>query len=218
MTSTGAVEQAAKLLEGRLGDARQAREALNRAGEALSAEIATIEDALTRLRTLYTSSESAGQLPAGEIEYTFTEAEIPITSVRAAVKRLLDTTPRALTSTEIRDMIPESVMEGKTQEQRSNSVRSALWSLRQNGEARYADAGKKKTISAKWLETTIGDSKTTEGNSPDSAGKSPSDHQQGDQEGGRDRDDHLSNTHSQGHHLPVRGWGSVDNARTLVVS
>lgn len=128
-----AVQQAVDLLTGRLDEARQRR-------DELAAEIVTIENALSSL-SVYTNSGGVGP-PHSDVSDTHAP------SVRAAVKGILDGTERAFAPAEIRNLVPPAVMNGKSAQQRTNSVRTALWSLRQKGEAVLVDESR--TISTKW--------------------------------------------------------------------
>jgi len=145
MAEPGAIQQAVDLLVGRLTEARQRR------GE-LSAEIATIESALTSLSVYSTTTLTIheGAPEADETAAVRQTSTKSTRSVRSAVKAILDGENRAFTPAEIRGLIAASVMDGKSNEQRTNSVRTALWSLRQKGEARLFD--ETKTISMKWPE------------------------------------------------------------------
>jgi hypothetical protein len=152
MTSeTDAVAQAAQLLVGRLSEARTALGGLDKARDDLTKEITRIEAALSALAVGPTDSEA--QLVTDAADGALFSQPIGGMSVRAAVKHILDAMPRALTSKEIRDLIPEEIMAGKPSDyHRVNSVSTALWSLRKAGEAVQVEG--KKTISSKWAVST----------------------------------------------------------------
>lgn len=139
MATPGAVQQAVDLLVGRLTDARKRHGELSDEMQELVGEIASIEDAVERLTGLTAPrNEATSRQQNG--------APVP-TSIRAAVKLILDGEEMPYSSSTVRALLPSSVIEGKTPDQIANSVRSALWSLRQNGEAIMTDNG---TVSTKW--------------------------------------------------------------------
>lgn len=162
MSEQTAVQQAIDLLAARLDQARHEH-------DALTEEIQTIEAALASLTSV--TSITRRDAPANDELVPTTETNVialpsgPKVSVRAAVKHILDSNNRAFTATEIRDLIPEEVMEGKTKDQRANTVRTALWSLRTKKQAAPMDNNR--TISSKWLKTTEGPSGATEEPSDD---------------------------------------------------
>lgn len=146
-TEPTAVQQAIALLEGRLLDARQRR-------DRLVDEITTIEEALTGLAVYAeptvnpTSVESVMVPTAGE-------SDSPVPSVRAAVQAILDAENRAFTPAEVRNRLPAAVVNGRTKDQRINSVRTAMWTLREKGEAVRVDDSH--TMSAKWAASASAD-------------------------------------------------------------
>lgn len=138
MSEPTAVQRAVELLRSRLDEARLRR-------DDLSAEITTIEGALNSLSVF----SSPGDVSASPVRRETVLIPRPqARSVRAAVKAILDETDHAYTPAEIRGLIPDVVMDGKSNEQRTNSVRTALWSLRKKGEAELID--EVRTKSTKW--------------------------------------------------------------------
>lgn len=135
MTEPSAVQQAVDLLTARLAEARQRR-------DALTAEIATIEDAITGLAVFANGARTPP--PTLGVILSADRAQ----SVRAAVKSIIDSEDRAFTPAEVRNLIPAAVMDGKSSQQRTNSVRTAMWSLRKKGEAALIDDVR--TKSTKW--------------------------------------------------------------------
>ena len=184
MADRTAVEQAMDLLTTRLNQIGHVRAALN-------VEEETIKEALTRLSTVYSphngTATSNEDWPSGHS--TPAVVSMPQTgtkpSVRAAVKHILDSSPRGFTTMEVRARIPEEIFGDKPQSKRGDVVRTALWSLRNKGEARVAEDGS--TMSTKWPETTEGPSAPTEEPSAESQ-----------QEGGGSVD-HLVHLYSQDH-------------------
>jgi hypothetical protein len=140
MTEPSAVQQAVDLLTGRLEEARQRR-------DQLTAEITTIENALTSL-SVYSAGVTDSQQANGLNAPAPGARAAGTTSVRAAVRAILDSEDRAFAPAEIRALIPNAVMNGKSAQQRTNSVRTALWTLRQKGEAALVDESR--TKSTKW--------------------------------------------------------------------
>lgn len=140
MAIPGAVQQAVDLLVGRLTEARQRHSEVGAEMRELDEEIASIEDAVKRLTGM--------SAPSSDVTSRQASAAGPPTSIRAAVKSILDGEAMPYSSSTVRALLPSSVTEGKTPDQIANSVRSALWSLRQNGEAiMVKDSG---TASTKW--------------------------------------------------------------------
>lgn len=135
--TVSAVQQAVDLLVGRLAEARQRYADVTTEAQSLTDEIASIEDAVQKLTGL------AAPNPVR----TSPHAESPPASIRAAVKQILEGESMAYSSSTIRALLPTAVTEGKTPDQIANSVRSALWSLRQSGEAIMTQDG---TVSLKW--------------------------------------------------------------------
>lgn len=143
MSEPSVIQQAVDLLTGRLAQARLGR-------DVLTAEIATIEGALTGL-TAYVNPDRVQVTDQASTDSTAPRTvTVPIgpASVRAAVKAILDGDDRAFTPAEIRALVPAEIMNGKTRQQRTNSVRTALWSLRHQGDAALVD--EVHTKSTKW--------------------------------------------------------------------
>jgi len=140
MSEPSAVQQAVDLLTGRLAEARQRR-------DALTTEIVTIENALTSL-SAYADGPPVHSRPDADTGTVAPVQGVGTISVRAAVKAILDGEDRAFAPAEVRNLIPSAVMNGKSTQQRTNSVRTALWSLRQKGEAVMVD--EVHTKSTKW--------------------------------------------------------------------
>lgn len=153
MAEPSAVEQAVALLT-----ARRA-EACERVA-ALTTEIISIDGALTALGAVASNPPitAAGRAVLSE-QHAADGAATP--SVRASVRAILEAEDRAFTPAEIRERLPESVMAGKTSGQRTNSVRTALWSLRQGGEAVMVDDTH--TKSTKWTPTAPAELPTLDG-------------------------------------------------------
>lgn len=181
MSPRSAVQQAVDLLSQRLDEAQ-------RAHHELGAEIETITRALRDLRAY--STAPYGQEPPPPVTVTTSSGTMSTgnASVRATVKAILDNNNHAFTPAEVRALIPEAVMEGKSKDQRVNTVRTALWSLRQKGEAILLD--EKRTISSTWVQDSENPSASTEGFSGDT---------QLENRGGDNDHDHPNDFHSQGH-------------------
>lgn len=143
MSEPSAVQQAVDLLTGRLAEARQRR-------DTLTAEIVTIGNALTSL-SAYADGAPVHSRPDADTGTVAAVRGVGTMSVRAAVKAILDGEDRAFAPAEIRNLIPDDVMNGKSAQQRTNSVRTAMWSLRQKGEAVLVDESR--TKSTKWTAT-----------------------------------------------------------------
>lgn len=139
-TEPTAVQQAMALLQGRLLDARGRR-------DRLADEITTIENALNSLSVYAEPSDVAAMVEDAAV-LAPVESDGPVPSVRAAVKAILDSENRSFTPVEVRDLLPSAVVNSRTKEQRINSVRTAMWTLRDKGEAVRVDDSH--TISARW--------------------------------------------------------------------
>lgn len=124
-------------------------------------------------------------------------------TVRSAVQAILDAEPRAFTPTEIRNAIDPAVLDGRDEKKALGVIRTALWTLRKDGEATFYKGSKDQTISTRWY--PLSPEGSTAGTEEPSVLSDP------DPEGGENRDDHPERSALQGHGLDQRGRNRDDH-------
>lgn len=145
MSNTDAVSEAMILLAVRRDEVAQKRDGLAVDVRRLTAEIDTIDAAINTLNTL--NDDAPVAQPSVTVPVPGGDMKVEVKSIRAAVKEILETYERPFGTPTVRPLLPAEVTEGKSAEQVSNSIRSALWSLRRDGDAMHVKGG---TVSTKW--------------------------------------------------------------------